>query len=91
MNAKNHFLGEEMDNQKGKIFEELLREQDLILVNNNEPTHYHVQTDSYTTVNLSIVYSDCYLDFNHKVLSKHKLKLFNIAKNLYQAYYIRLT
>ena len=69
MNARHHLWGEEIDNQKGKFFEELLIEEDLILLNNNEPTHYHIQTNSYTTIDLSIVSSDCYLDFNYKILS----------------------
>ena len=40
MNTRHHLQGEEIDNQKGKNIEGLLKEEDLILLNNNEPTHY---------------------------------------------------
>ena len=36
-----------------------------------EPIHYHTQTDSYTIISLSLVSSDCYLDFNHKIIFSH--------------------
>ena len=55
INARHHLWGEETDNQKGKKIEELLLEEDLILLNKNEPTHYHIQTNIYTTIDLSIV------------------------------------
>ena len=66
MKARHHLWGEEIDNQRGIFFEELLIEEDIILLNNNQPTHYHMQTNSYTTIDISIVSSDCYLDFKHK-------------------------
>ena len=68
MNARHQLWGEEQDNTKGKIFEELLTDEDIILLNNNEPTHYHIQTNSYTTIDLSIASSDCFLDFSQKIL-----------------------
>ena len=69
MNARHQLQGEEIYNQKRKVFEEQLKEKYLILLNNHEPTHNHKQANSYTTVGLSIVSSDCYADLNCKVLS----------------------
>ena len=67
--ARHNLWWEEKDNQKGKIFEEMLIENDIIFLNIIEPTHNHILTDGYTTIDLSIVTSNCCLDFNHKFLS----------------------
>ena len=69
MNARHHLQGEEIHNQKGIFLGELFIEEDLFLLNNNEPTYYHKQNNSYTTTDLSVVSSDFYLDFNYKILS----------------------
>ena len=49
MNVGQHFWRKEINNQKGKIFEELLVEEYLTLLKNIEPTHYHIQINSYRT------------------------------------------
>ena len=70
MNVRRHHWGEEIDNQKGIFFfKELFIEEDLFLLDNKEPTHYHVQTNSCTTIDPSIVSSYCYQAFNNKILS----------------------
>ena len=68
MNARHHIWGEPVDNPKGKIFEKLLNHQDLCLLNSSTPTHYHVQTNSLTTIDLSFTSGDCFPDFRHEVL-----------------------
>ena len=67
MNARHHLWGEPVDNEKGKLFERLLLEEDISLLNSESPTHYHQQTNTFTTIDLSICSSDCYPDFTHQV------------------------
>ena len=55
--------------QEKKSYYRVYLNEDLMLLNGNESTHYHIQTDSYTTINFSFVSSDCYFDFNYKTLS----------------------
>ena len=55
MNAKSPTWGETSVNDKGKIFDELLIEQDISLLNDNSYTHYHIQTNTYSTIDLSFV------------------------------------
>ena len=68
MNARHHLWGEPIDNDRGKIFENLLLSSNLSLLNSNAPTHYHIQTGTHSTIDLSLTSNDCYLDFTSKVL-----------------------
>ena len=67
MNARSPQWGNAIDNPGGILFEDLLLQNDILLLNNGEPTHYHIQTNTYTTIDLSICSTDCYTDFSHKV------------------------
>ena len=68
MNAKSTMWGEQSKNAKGKIFEELVVEEDLVILNSGTATHYHVQTNSYSVVDLTIRSADCQLQFAYEVL-----------------------
>ena len=68
MNARHHLWGEPIDNDRGNIFENLLLSSNLSLLNSNAPTHYHIQTGTHSTIDLSLTSNDCYLDFTSKVI-----------------------
>ena len=68
MNARHKQWGQNVDTTEGKIFEEILREEDTSLLDSERPTHYHLATDSYTTIDLTITSIECCLDFSHIVL-----------------------
>ena len=53
---------------KEEKYLKLLEEQDIALLNDNSPTHYHIQTNTYSTIDLSICSSDCLMDFTYKTL-----------------------
>ena len=57
-----------VNNEKGQIFENLISNSDISLLNSGSKTHYHIQTGTYSTIDLSICSSDCFLDFDHTVL-----------------------
>ena len=67
MNAKHHLWKETIDNERGKIFEHILIEEDITLINSDNFTHYSPAYGTFSTIDLSISSSDCYLDFHHTV------------------------
>lgn len=70
MNARSPLwgdTGQTSPNTRGTIFEEIILDHPISLLNNNSFTHYHVQTNSYSIPDLSICSTDCILDFNYSV------------------------
>ena len=73
MNARHTRWGDEnnrTNNPKGEIFEELLIEQDMELLNETENTHYSIQHGTKSLIDLSIASSDCFPDFECTVLKE---------------------
>ena len=68
MNAKSPLWGDAITDHRGRIFEDLLHDQNICLLNDHSPTHYHVQTNSYSVIDLSICSADCFIDFDYSVL-----------------------
>ena len=68
MNARSQMRGEDVTNDKGRLFNNLLLTPKLTLLNGPEPTYFHIQTNSYTKIDLSLSSPDCMLDFTHSVL-----------------------
>ena len=64
-NARHQMWGDHTANARGFMIEELISDRDLILLNDGTPTHYQIQTDSYSNIDLSITSSDCYTDFEY--------------------------
>ena len=69
MNAKNPLWAGGETNNKGAIFEQLLLERDISVLNDNLPTHYHIQTNSYSVIDLEICSSVCLGEFSCKTLN----------------------
>ncbi|MEL7079665.1 MAG: endonuclease/exonuclease/phosphatase family protein, partial [Cyanobacteria bacterium J06582_2] len=40
--------------QRGKIIEKLILEESLVVLNDGKPTHHHIQTNSFSTIDLSL-------------------------------------
>ena len=55
-------------NERGRLFEDLLLSEPVSLLNNRAPTHYHIQTNSYSTIDLSLCSSICVDDFEYNIL-----------------------
>ena len=68
MNAKHYSWGEEENNSRGRIFEQLMNETDLCLLNDTEKTHYSSQNNSYSLIDLSFSSADIFPDFTCSVL-----------------------
>ena len=68
MNAKHSSWGEGENNIRGRIFERLISETDLCLLNDTENTHYSSQNNSYSLIDLSLSSADSFPDFTCHVL-----------------------
>ena len=53
-NGRHTLWGSETVDPRGSIIEQLLLTGDVVLMNTGEPTHYHVQNNSYSAIDLSL-------------------------------------
>jgi len=67
MNAKSPLWGCNVTDDRGRIFEQLLLERPISILNNGTSTHYHIQTGTSSVIDLSVTSSDCLLDFEYSV------------------------
>ena len=70
MNARSPMwgdLGINSPNPRGSIFEELLIERPISIINNGSPTHFHIQTNTSTVIDLTMCSSDCIPDFSYSI------------------------
>ena len=85
MNAKSTLWNMPNTDERGAIFENILLQQRISLLNDGSPTHYHVQTDSYSTIDLSLCSSDILQDFKYNVLEyRYGSDHFPIKLDLYE-------
>jgi len=52
--------------QRGKEVEKLIIEESMALLNSGKPTHYHVQNNTYSTIDLSLCSVDALGYFHHE-------------------------
>ena len=69
MNAKSPLWGGDLTDVRGRIFEDLLRDLNVSILNDHTPTHYHVQTDSSSVIDLSICSSDILPELKYSVVN----------------------
>ena len=85
MNAHHGLWGEPTENRKGKIFADLLLNQDITLLNDNQKTHYSIQHDTSTLIDLSIASPTSFPDFTASVVEcrhgsdHHPIKIQKLA------------
>jgi hypothetical protein len=63
-NAHNPMLGSTFTNNKAYITEKLIDNFQLCLLNNRSPTYLHPATGTFSCIDLSIVHSAIFLDFD---------------------------
>ena len=68
-NAHNPFWGCSYTNTKGKLIEEFIVENDLIVFNNKFPTHYDIFHNSTSIIDLTICQPSVFLDFTCNVFN----------------------
>ena len=53
---------------RGDIIERIILNKNVSILNNGAPTHYHVQTNSYSSIDLAICSSDILLDYQFNTI-----------------------
>ena len=66
-NARSPLWGDVSTNQKGRLIENLLTYNNCSVLNEGLPTHFHMQTNSSTCIDLSIASSDAIQDYTWSV------------------------
>ncbi len=61
------FGGDAVNTPRGSMIASLLEELDLGLLDNGDPTHFNVQNNSTSVLDLCLCSSDALLDFTWKV------------------------
>ena len=69
MNAHSPTWGSNHQNDRGKIISDLILENDICLLNDDTPTHFHIQNGTLSIIDLAIASSNCHQDFQFSVLS----------------------
>ena len=67
-NGRHPLWGDVLANTRGNIISALVENEDVGLLNTGEPTHFHIQTGTLSCIDLSIVSSNCLLDFDWRTL-----------------------
>ena len=68
LNGRHHFWGDVVTNRKGELIKSFIENMDLTVLNNDKPTHFHVQTGSFSCIDLSVASPSAFLDFEWDVL-----------------------
>ena len=68
VNGRHPLWGDVISNPRGNILASVIENENLNVLNNGEPTHYHSQTGTSSCIDLSFCSSNCNLDFTWKVL-----------------------
>ena len=68
VNGRHHFWGEAITNTRGRTFLAWIESLDLTILNKGDPTHFHVQTGSFSCIDLSMTSPDAFMDFDWRVL-----------------------
>ena len=67
-NARSRLWGDTEENARGRMLEDIILNNDIVISNNGQPTHYHSQSNTYSVIDLALCSSDCCLDFCYKVV-----------------------
>ena len=67
-NGRHPMWGDCISNTRGNIIYPFIEDQELAILNTGEPTHFHVQTGTFSTIDLSLCSPDCFLDFTWEVM-----------------------
>ena len=56
--------GVTVSNTRGNIIFPFIEDQELAVLNTGDPTHFHIQTETFSVIDLSLSSPDCFLDFS---------------------------
>ena len=67
LNGRHYMWGDEITNQRGDKLFSFIEDQNLGVLNTGEPTHFHIQTGTFSMIDLSLCSPSCLLDFTWQV------------------------
>ena len=67
MNGRHHSWGDIVTDARGNIIQSFIEEENLIIMNDENPTHFHIQTGTFSIIDLAICSPDCFMDFSFEV------------------------
>ena len=59
--------GETLTNSRGRLIDDILATIDLSLLNDGSPTHYHLQTNTESCIDLTLISPDAIMDLTWSV------------------------
>ena len=62
-NGRHPMWGDEISNARGNILDSFIEDEGFAVLNTGQVTHFHVQTGTFSVIDLSVCSPDCYLDF----------------------------
>nr|BDT63038.1 MAG: hypothetical protein [Trachysalambria curvirostris nimavirus] len=67
-NGRNILWGDTMCNSRGRALESLFLRNDAVVLNGDNPTHFQIQTGTFSNIDLSVSSGDIQLDFTWQVM-----------------------
>ena len=67
-NSRSQVWGDTVTNPRGNIIERVILNNEISILNNNDPTHYHIQTGTHSIIDLSFCSSQSMLDFTFNTI-----------------------
>ena len=62
--------GDVVSNARGNLLDSFIEDEELAVLNTGEPTHFHIQTGTFSAIDISLCSPDCYLDFTWNVMDE---------------------
>ena len=86
MNARDPLWGDIISNRRGNQLSSIVEDFDLGILNTGEPTHFHIQNGTLSSIDLSLCSQDSIIDFGWEVIDdRHTSDHFPIIINLSQS------
>ena len=67
-NGRNRVWGDTVSHRRGLDLESIFQEREVAILNDDTPTHFHIQTGTFSNIDLSIVSANIALDFTWRVM-----------------------
>ena len=68
LNGRHESWGDVITSAKGVKLQSFIEQMDLTVLNDGNPTHFHIQTGSFSCIDLSIASPNAFIDFEWNVL-----------------------
>ena len=67
-NGRHHLWGDAICNSRGNALESLFLRQDVAVLNGDSPTHFHIQTGTFSNIDLALSSANAGLDYTWQVM-----------------------